>query len=232
MIKINLSSHLKIVNILFILFTILFVMFPILDIHISKYFFIDGKFISEKYIFIKTLRSNLKTIMIIIPILSLILFLVFVLVKNKYNTNNHYSLRFKFALLGFVIGPIFGCGLIANLYFKDTWGRARPSYIVEFGGEKKYSQPFVKSDQCYKNCSWISGETSGAFSLMFGSLLLRNHIFLLCNYILGLLVFFCRLSMGGHFFSDNIYAFFFMIYLAYLYKYFIYVIIKNKRNKK
>ena len=53
MIKINLSSQLKIVNILFILFTIIFIMFPILDIHISKYFFIDGKFISEKYTFIK-----------------------------------------------------------------------------------------------------------------------------------------------------------------------------------
>ena len=228
MIKINLSSHLKIVNILFIFFTILFVMFPLLDIHISKYFFVDGSFISEKYNFIKILRSNLKTIMIIIPILSLTLLLVFVLKKNHYNSKNHYSLRFKLALLGFVIGPILGCGLIANLYFKDTWGRARPSYIVEFGGEKKYSQPFVKSDQCYKNCSWISGETSGAFSLMFGSLLLRNHIFLLCNYILGLLVFFCRLSMGGHFFSDNIYAVFFMIYLAYLYKYFIYVTLKNR----
>ena len=122
--------------------------------------------------------------------------------------------------------------MIANLYFKDTWGRARPAYIVEFGGEKKYSKPFIKSDQCYKNCSWISGETSGAFSLMFGSLLLRNHIFLLFNYILGLLVFFCRVSMGGHFFSDNIYAYFFMIYLAYLYKYFIYIILKNRRKKK
>ena len=232
MIKINLSSQLKIVNILFILFTILFVMFPILDIHISKYFFIDGKFISEKFTFIKILRSNLKAIMIIIPILSLILLLVFVLLKNNYNFKNHYNLRFKLALLGFVLGPIVGCGLIANLYFKDTWGRARPSYIVEFGGEKKYSQPFVKSDQCYKNCSWISGETSGAFSLMFGSLLMRNHIFLVCNYILGLLVFFCRLSMGGHFFSDNIYAFFFMIYLAYLYKYFIYIVLKNRRKKK
>lgn len=232
MIKINLSSQLKIVNILFILFTILFVMFPTLDINISKYFFIDGKFISEEYTFIKILRSNLKTIMIIIPILSLILLLLFVLVKNNHYFKNHNNLRFKLVLLGFVIGPVLGCGLVANLYFKDTWGRARPSYIVEFGGEKKYSQPFVKSDQCYKNCSWISGETSGAFSLLFGSLLLRNHIFLVCNYILGLLVFFCRLSMGGHFFSDNIYAFFFMIYLAYLYKYFIYIILKNRRKKK
>ena len=232
MIKINLSSQLKIVNILFILFTILFVMFPTLDINISKYFFIDGKFISEEYTFIKILRNNLKTIMIIIPILSLILLLLFVLVKNNHYFKNHNNLRFKLVLLGFVIGPVLGCGLVANLYFKDTWGRARPSYIVEFGGDKKYSQPFVKSDQCYKNCSWISGETSGAFSLLFGSLLLRNHIFLVCNYILGLLVFFCRLSMGGHFFSDNIYAFFFMIYLAYLYKYFIYIILKNRRKKK
>ena len=231
MIKVNLSLQFKIVNILFIIFTLLFVMFPTLDIHISNYFFIDGKFISEKYTFIKILRSNLKTIMIVIPILSLILLLVFVFVKKNY-FNKNYNLRFKFALIGFVIGPILGCGLIANLYFKDTWGRARPAYVVEFGGEKKYSRPFIKSDQCYKNCSWISGETSGAFSLMFGSLLLRNHLFLVCNYILGLLVFFCRLSMGGHFFSDNIYAFFFMIYLAYLYKYFIYIILKNRRKKK
>ena len=168
--------------------------------------------------------------MITIPILSLILLFILVFIKN--NFSKQYNLRFKLALLGFIIGPILGCGLIANLYFKDTWGRARPAYIAEFGGEKNYSRPFIKSDQCYKNCSWISGETSGAFSLMFGSLLLRNHIFLVCNYILGLLVFFCRLSMGGHFFSDNIYAFFFMIYLAYLYRYFIYIILKNRRMKK
>ena len=232
MIKINLSSHLKIVNILFVLFTTIFIVFPILDIYISRYFFVDNKFLSEKYTFIKVLRSNLKNIMILIPILSLIILLSTVFMKKSYYFNNKYNLRFKLALLGFVIGPILGCGLIANLYFKDTWGRARPAYIVEFGGEKKYSQPFIKSDQCYKNCSWISGETSGAFSLMFGSLLLRNHIFLLCNYILGLLVFFCRVSMGGHFFSDNIYAYFFMIYLAYLYKYFIYIILKNTRKKK
>ena len=232
MIKINLSSHLKTVNILFVLFTTIFIVFPILDIYISRFFFVDNKFLSEKYTFIKVLRSNLKNIMILIPILSLIILLSTVFMKKSYYFNNKYNLRFKLALLGFVIGPILGCGLIANLYFKDTWGRARPAYIVEFGGEKKYSQPFIKSDQCYKNCSWISGETSGAFSLMFGSLLLRNHIFLLCNYILGLLVFFCRISMGGHFFSDNIYAYFFMIYLAYLYRYFIFIILKNRRKKK
>ena len=74
--------------------------------------------------------------MILIPILSLILLFTFVFMKKKYNFNSKYNLRFKLALFGFVIGPILGCGLLANLYFKDTWGRARPAYIVEFGGEK------------------------------------------------------------------------------------------------
>ena len=56
----------------------------------------------------------------------------------------------KFVILGFIVGPVIGCGLIANLYFKDTWGRARPINIHEFGGDKLYTQPFIKSDQCKK----------------------------------------------------------------------------------
>ena len=156
MIKINLSSQLKIINILFVFFTIIFIMYPTLDINISKYFIIDDKFMSEKYTFIKVLRNNLKVMMIVIPILSLVILLVILFFKKKFKFIKKYNLRFKFALFGFIIGPLFGCGLIANLYFKDTWGRARPSYIIEFGGEKKYSQPFIKSDQCNKNCSWIS----------------------------------------------------------------------------
>ena len=179
MIKINLSSHLKIVNILFVLFTIIFIVFPILDIHISRYFFVDDKFLSEKYTFIKVLRSNLKNIMIVIPVLSLIMLLLIVFKKKNYNFNNKYNLRFKLALLGFVIGPILGCGLIANLYFKDTWGRARPAYIVEFGGEKKYSQPFIKSDQCYKNCSWISGNVWSFFFDVWFITFKKSYIFIM-----------------------------------------------------
>ena len=116
---------------------------------------------------------------------------------------------------------------ISKFILQGYVGRARPVNITEFGGNKIFSRPFIKSDQCIKNCSWISGETSGAFSLMFGSIIMRNHVFIIFNYLLGLLVFFCRLSMGGHFFSDNIYAFFFMIYLAYLYRIFVCKILKK-----
>ena len=46
---------------------------------------------------------------------------------------------------------------------------------------------------------------------------------------IGFLVFFCRMAMGGHFFSDNLFAAIFMVYLALLYrKIAIYLVKKNR----
>ena len=212
---------------IFIFFGLLFLFFPRLDIYFSSFFFIENQFISEKYTSIKALRVFLKNLMIFIPILSLIiLFINFI--NKRQNIRKLINQRTKFALVGLVVGPILGCGIIANLYFKDTWGRARPVHIEEFGGDKIFTPAFLKSDQCEKNCSWISGETSAAFSLTVGTILLKNPIFFLSNVFLGFFVFFCRLSMGGHFFSDNIFAMIFMIYLAILYKCVIYLYLKKK----
>ena len=113
------------------------------------------------------------------------------------------------------------------MYFKDTWGRARPINIQEFGGDKIYTQPFIKSDQCEKNCSWISGESSADFSFITGIIIIKNSIFFFINIILGLIVSFCRIAMGGHFLSDNIFAMIFMFYLAILYKFFIFFYLKK-----
>ena len=214
-------------TLIFIFFGLLFLFYPSLDIYFSSFFFSGNQFISEKYTIIKTLRVNLKNLMIIIPVISLLILFINFINKTQ-NMRRLINQRTKFALIGLVVGPIFGCGIIANLYFKDTWGRARPVHIEEFGGNKIFTPAFLKSDQCEKNCSWISGETSAAFSLTVGSILLKNPIFFLLNLFLGLLVFFCRLSMGGHFFSDNIFAMTFMIYLAILYKNIIYLYLRKK----
>ena len=214
-------------NCTFIFFVLLFLFYPSLDIYFSSLFFNGNQFLSEKYTFIKVLRVYLKNLMIIIPVISLlILFIDFI--NKKQNMRRLINQRTKFSLIGLIVGPILGCGIIANLYFKDTWGRARPVHVEEFGGNKIFTPAFLKSDQCEKNCSWISGETSAAFSLTVGTILLKNPIFFIMNLILGFLVFFCRLSMGGHFFSDNIFAMIFMIYLAIFYKNIIYLHLRKK----
>ena len=211
----------------FILFIIFFYFFPKFDIFFSNFFFSENKFISEKFLFIKELRSFLKNLMIIISVLSLFIFFFNFIYKKKKKKKNFLNLRIRLVLLGFVLGPVIGCGLIANMYFKDTWGRARPINIQEFGGDKTYTQPFIKSDQCEKNCSWISGESSAAFSFITGIIIIKNPIFFFINIILGLIVSFCRIAMGGHFLSDNIFAMIFMIYLAILYKFFIFFYLKK-----
>ncbi len=214
-------------TLLFVFFSIIFLIFPEFDIFLSKIFYYEKEFISEKYTFIKMLRKNLKNLMVFIPILALFILLINT-INRKQKIRQNLRIRTKYALIGLVLGPIVGCGLIANLYFKDTWGRARPVHVEEFGGDKIFTPPFFKSDQCIKNCSWISGEASAAFSFLVGTLLFKKQIFIICNLILGFLVFFCRLSMGGHFFSDNIFAMIFMIYLAIIYKNLVYLFIKKR----
>ena len=214
-------------TLIFILFGLIFLFYPSADIYFSSFFFNENQFISEKYTIIKVFRVYLKNLMIIIPVISLLILFTNV-INKKQNMKRLINQRNKFALIGLVVGPILGCGIIANLYFKDTWGRARPVHIEEFGGNKIFTPAFLKSDQCEKNCSWISGETSAAFSLTVGTILLKNPIFFLMNLILGFLVFFCRLSMGGHFFSDNIFAMIFMIYLAIFYKNITYLYLRKK----
>ena len=165
--------------------------------------------------------------MIFIPFVAIALLLIN-MINKKQKVKSSLKDRTKYVLVGFIIGPIVGCGIIANMYFKDTWGRARPVQVQEFGGTKFFTPPFIKTDQCEKNCSWISGEASAAFSFLVGTILLKNKIFFVINIFVGLLVFFCRISMGGHFFSDNIFAMIFMIYLAILYKNLIYIYLKKR----
>ena len=223
--SISLKKVLIVNTIFFFFFVVFFILFPKFDIFFSKLFFFEEKFISEKYVFIKSLRSFLKDLMIVISIVSFLLIMVNFFFKKK--KKSILKPRTSLILIGFIVGPVIGCGLIANFYFKDNWGRARPVNIQEFGGEKIYTQPFIISDQCERNCSWISGEASAAFSFIAGTIIIKSPIFFLLNIIFGIIVSFCRIAMGGHFLSDNIFAMIFMIYLAILYKYLVFLNLKR-----
>ena len=217
-------------NSLFLIFFLVYLIFPNLDIYISEFFFVDGEFISEKYPLIKILRDILKNLMIIFSFIFIFILIIMKVYNKKINQNKNKYRRSMLLLLGLILGPIVGCGIIANLYFKDNWGRARPIHVEEFNGDKTYTPPFYMSDQCQKNCSWIGGETSAAFSFIVGLMILKKpQLFIKVNILFGLMVIFCRMAMGGHFFSDNLFAAIFMVYLALLYrKIAIYLVKKNR----
>ena len=87
---------------------------------------------------------------------------------------------------------------------------------------KNLCQPFIISDQCERNCSWISGEASAAFSFIAGTIIIKSPIFFLLNIIFGIIVSFLELPWEVIFLSDNIFAMIFMIYLAIIYKYLVF----------
>lgn len=114
-----------------------------------------------------------------------------------------------FLLLALLIGP----GLIANLVFKDHFGRARPHSITEFGGTATYTPPLFITNQCAKNCSFVSGDGAFGFFLPSFAYLLplrRSRKAFWGLFATGSLFGIGRILTGHHFLSDVIFAAFFV----------------------
>ncbi len=114
---------------------------------------------------------------------------------------------YKWLYLGVCIlaGPL----VITNLGFKDHWGRARPNSVVEFGGNKSFSPPLSRSEQCEKHCSFVSGEASGIYVICFAAAFIFPSFagtWVLTGILLGSAAGFVRMAQGAHFLSDVIFA--------------------------
>jgi lipid A 4'-phosphatase len=106
-----------------------------------------------------------------------------------------------------------GPGLVANVVFKDRWGRARPSQVAEFGGAKAFTPPLAIAGQCPRNCSFVSGEASSTYATFYAGAVLVPQwslALVVVGTLGGLLTGLIRMSQGGHFLSDVIFAGVFM----------------------
>jgi membrane-associated PAP2 superfamily phosphatase len=104
-----------------------------------------------------------------------------------------------------VLGP----GLVVNVILKDNWGRPRPQFLTEFGGNAPLLPWWDPRGHCDKNCSFVAGEPSGAFWTMAPAALLpppwRAAAYgaaLAFGAAVGVL----RMSVGAHFFTDVVFA--------------------------
>lgn len=107
-----------------------------------------------------------------------------------------------FLALALALAP----GLVVNNGFKDQFGRPRPKELVEFGGEKQFTAPFVMSDQDGK--SFVSGHAAGGFYFVALAFVAGRHRFRFyaAGVILGLTIGFGRIAQGRHFLSDVVFS--------------------------
>ncbi|WP_119394823.1 phosphatase PAP2 family protein [Salinibius halmophilus] len=104
-----------------------------------------------------------------------------------------------YMLVVLIIGAV-----VIEVLMKGFWGRPRPHQIIEFGGSLNFV-PFLQvSDVCSRNCSFASGHAGIGFYFMALAWPMRKAIWLVPGIILGGLLAYVRIAMGGHFFTDVI----------------------------
>lgn len=195
----------------FIACSLIFTTFPQIDLQASGLFFDGATFPIENSVLFQALREVLWTLTLLVPICLLALSVAGLVLR---------PVRAAICL-GPLVFMILGPGLLVNGLLKAHWGRARPADVAEFGGLAQFTPPLTITDQCLRNCSFVSGEAAGivAVSLVVFYLLARPlppsgrraltlGLLALCIVGAGL-----RVAMGRHFLSDVLFAALFMAIL-------------------
>ena len=183
--------------------SIFFAAVPELDLIVSRLFWspAEGFALSDNSLLL-LLRDTGR----LLPWLVISLVLILLIVPRLYDLRPGVPPPHKllFVLIFFALGP----GLMTHA-IKTLVGRARPRDIAEFGGMGAFTPPWDLSDQCLRNCSFISGESSSAFALLTLIVLLPRsyrRIYLSLMGLFAAAISFNRVVFGAHFFSDVVLA--------------------------
>jgi lipid A 4'-phosphatase len=181
-----------------------FALLPTLDLNIASWLYLgDGKWAGKPNKFVSAWREVFIWTFISASVLSVAGLIITRSMKRLWLGLAFVQWLFVAACL--VIGP----GVVANLVIKDNSGRARPREVIELGGEKLFTPALVRSKQCTKNCSFVSGEAASMFALFFAGAVLwrrRAAAFVTAGIACGFAAGFVRMAQGAHFFSDVVFA--------------------------
>ena len=110
-------------------------------------------------------------------------------------------------------------GLLTNLTLKEHWDRPRPVDVIPFGGEHKHVAWWDPRGDCLTNCSFVSGDVSGAF-WTFAPAALAPPAWRALAYAGALAVgsgmALMRFAAGAHFFTDVVFAGFFTFLIVWI----------------
>jgi lipid A 4'-phosphatase len=191
----------KIAISLFLIFVLIFLFFPNIDLSVSGKFYneIDGFY----------LRNTAWVQFSYQLFASLHFYLFFGLIwllyaSRRWRKYAERDLRKRLAYLLLVL--LLGPGLLVSI-IKDTSGRARPSMITEFGGDKTYTPALLYADECTRNCAYASGHAAMGFWFIALAWAFRDRRWFWFGITVGTLAGLGRILQGSHYLSDVIISF-------------------------
>jgi lipid A 4'-phosphatase len=196
---------------------LLFGFFPQLDLDIASLFYDAAakNFPLSKSSVLRYVRETAVWIQVLLIAPSVLVLLIkFAIPRVKPWMSSRAAI---FLIATLALAP----GLVVNVLLKNHWDRPRPAAVVEFGGSERFVPWWDPRGQCRKNCSFVSGETSSAFwTLAPAALAPAPWRFLAYTSAIafGVGMGAVRMAMGGHFFTDVVFAglfTFIIIVLAY-----------------
>jgi len=201
---------------------LVFGLFPQLDLYISGFFY---GYREEPLYFALRFRAPLKiarTVAVWIPTLMIIPPVVAVIGKLIRPRRPMFmpGRAVLFLILTLALGP----GLLVNGLLKDPWARPRPVDVTEYGGVEHFVPWWYPRGDCPSNCSFVSGDVSGAFWTIAPAALAPPQWRALAYgaaLTLGTVTAAFRVMAGAHFVTDVVFAGVF----TYLIIWFVYALI-------
>ena len=184
---------------------LLFSFFPQLDLDIASLFYDPEtkNFPLSKSFAFRYMRDAAVWIQVLLIAPSVIALLIKLVMPRAKPWMSSRAAIFLIATLA--LAP----GLVVNVLLKNHWDRPRPAAVTEFGGSERFVPWWDPRGQCRKNCSFVSGETSSAFwTLAPAALAPAPWRFLAYTSAIafGIGMGVVRMAMGGHFFTDVVFA--------------------------
>ena len=185
-----------------------FGLYPELDLRVTGYFYgfedpAHNKFALRLYPPLMKARNVglwIGTVLVAPAVAALVIKLVFP--RRKLLMSGR-------AVVFLVATMILAPGLMANVLLKDHWGRSRPIDVTQFGGTERFVPWWDPRGDCRSNCSFVSGDVTGAFWTLAPAALTPPHwraIAYGAALALGIGMAVLRVMAGAHFPSDVIFA--------------------------
>lgn len=199
-----------------------FAIWPGIDPAISALFYVPGEgYPAARFKSLDLIRSAIWNLTLVMVFAALVFGGASALLKREF-----YGIPAR--LWAYVLAlSALGPGLLVNGILKSNWGRARPATVEGLGGTALFTPPHVISDQCVRNCSFVSGEVAGATALAVAIWMLAGRLaprlprggvpaLRVMAVALPVLIAYQRIATGRHFLSDAILAVLLTLLLAVL----------------
>lgn len=182
---------------------LVFGLYPELDLWLAGQFFdpVRNMFVPRTWIrYARDASMWLITGMVLVPAIALLIKLV--LPRTRLLVSGRAII---FLIATMAIGP----GLLVNVGLKEHWSRSRPIDVAQFRGEERFVAWWDTGGNCPRNCSFVTGDGSGAFWTLAPASLAPpawRPIAYGAALTFGAGIGVMRMSFGGHFFTDVVFA--------------------------